>query len=85
MSVGLTMEDVNKPVPTQMDHLSAHVIRVIAYHLMAQTVLVSIPMVFGDTMFKLYMTDIIIIIIKSRRVLNSQTKLWRRVTYFCKK
>ena len=42
MSVGLTMEDVNKPVTTQMDHLSAHVIRVIAYHLMAQTVLVSI-------------------------------------------
>ena len=42
MSVGLTMEVVNKPVPTQMDHLSAHVIRVIAYHLMAQTVLVRI-------------------------------------------
>ena len=57
MSVGLTMEDVNKPVPTQMDHLSAHVIRVIAYHLMELTVLVSIPMVFVDTMFKLAIYD----------------------------
>ena len=33
MSVRLTMETVIKSVPTQMDHLSAHVIQAIACHL----------------------------------------------------
>ncbi len=40
MSVRLTVEVVNKYVPTQMDRLSAHVIRVITYHLIVQTALV---------------------------------------------
>ena len=41
MSARLTMEAVNKSVPTQMDRLSAHVMRAIAYHLTILTVLVS--------------------------------------------
>ena len=41
MSVRLTMEAVNKSVPTQMDRLSAHAIRAMACHLIVQTVLVS--------------------------------------------
>ncbi len=45
MSVRLTVEAVNKYVPTQMDHLSAHVIRAIACHLTVQTVLVRTKLV----------------------------------------
>ena len=41
MSVRLTMEAVNKSAITQMDRLSAHVIRVITCHLIVQTALVS--------------------------------------------
>ena len=41
MSVRLTMEAANKSVPTQMDRLSAHVIRVIACHLITLIALVS--------------------------------------------
>ncbi len=41
MSVRLTMEIVNKYVSTPLDHLSAHVFRVIACHLIVQTALVS--------------------------------------------
>ena len=40
MSVRLTMEAANKHALTQMDRLSAHVIRAIACHLIVQTVLV---------------------------------------------
>ncbi len=41
MSARLTVEAVNKYVPTRMDRLSARVIRAIACHLIIQTVLVS--------------------------------------------
>ena len=41
MSVRLTMEAANKYALTRMDRLSARVIRVIACHLIVQTVLVS--------------------------------------------
>ena len=41
MSVRLAMETVNKSATTQMDHLSAHVIRVITCHPIVHTVLVS--------------------------------------------
>ncbi len=42
MSVKLATVAVNKSALTQLDRLSAHVIRAIACHLIAQTVLVSI-------------------------------------------
>ena len=41
MSVRLTMEAVNISATTRMDHLSAHVIRAIACHLVALIALVS--------------------------------------------
>ena len=41
MNVKLTMEAVSKSVPTLMDRSSAHVIRVIACHLMVPTAVVN--------------------------------------------
>ena len=41
MSANQAMVAVNKSALIQLDHSNAHVIRVIAYHLIVQTVLVS--------------------------------------------
>ena len=75
MSVRLTMVAVNKSVTIQLDHLSAHVIRVIAYHLMVQTVLVSciiiIIIIFDKELSNLEFLIIIPLIFQIRSVFLS--------------